>query len=156
MRSKLENALTKEWAFGFQNRIINGVVNLTDRSRNAIFYISSHSGVIYDFENRTQTVLEGHRDVIKCCVVSKDRNFIVTCDSGNEPTIVIWDSRSGAPIKTVINAHAHGIDAVDISDDCLFITTLGINSVSALTVTTESNFSAEILLESSISLISLS
>lgn len=131
MRNDLENALTKQWAFGFQNRTINGVENLTDKSRNAIFYISSHSGVIYDFENRTQTILEGHRDIIKCCVVSKDRNFIVTCDSGNEPTIVIWDSRSGVPIKTIINAHAHGIDAVDISADCLFITTLGTNLVSA-------------------------
>lgn len=130
MTTAIGNALTKQWAFGFQNRTINGVQNLTDKDRNAIFYISSHSGVIYDFENRTQTILQGHRNIIKCCVVSKDKNFIVTCDSGEDPIIVIWDSRSGLPIKTIMNAHPNGIDSLDISDDCLFIVTLGTNLVS--------------------------
>lgn len=132
MRSKLNNALRKKWAFGFQNRMINGVQNLSDRGRNAIFYISSNSGVIYDFENRTQTILQGHRDIIRCCAVSKDKNFIVTCDSGEETIIVIWDSHSGAPIRTITSPNTVRIDAVDISDDSLFIVTLGTNVVSAL------------------------
>lgn len=131
MNSKLNNALKKKWAFGFQNRMINGVQNLSDRGRNAIFYISSNSGVIYDFENRTQTILQGHKDIIRCCAVSKDKNFIVTCDSGAESIIVIWDSHSGAPIRIITNPGTLTIDAVDISDDSLFIVTLGTNVVSA-------------------------
>jgi WD40 repeat protein len=129
MSSKIDKALSKLWAFGFQNRIINGVHSLSNKERNAIFFISSHSGVIYDFENRTQTILQGHRNIIKCCVVSRNKSFIVTCDSGDDPIIVIWDSRTGVPIKTIPNAHPNGIQAVDISDDCLFIATLGTNMV---------------------------
>jgi cilia- and flagella-associated protein 251 len=128
----MDNALREKWAFGFQNRINHGVHSLCDGNRNAIFYISSHSGVIYDYRNCTQTIIRGHSDLIKCCVVSKDKKFIITCDSGKESRIIIWDSRSGTPIKTIMNAHARGVDAVDISADGQLIVTIGISTVHAL------------------------
>jgi len=86
-------------------------------------------GVIYDFENRSQTILQGHRNVIQCCAVSKDKRWIVTCDSGIDSLVVVWDAMTGAPVKTYTNAHPNGVEAVDISDDCLFLVTLGIFSV---------------------------
>ena len=36
---------------------------------------------------------------------------------------------TGAPVKTYTNAHPNGVEAVDISDDCLFLVTLGVFSV---------------------------
>jgi cilia- and flagella-associated protein 251 len=132
MTSELDSALGVQWAFGFQTRITNGVHNLTDSERNSLFFVSAHSGVIYDFENRSQTILQGHRNIIRCCVVSKDKKWIVTCDSGDESLVVVWNSKTGAPVKTFINAHSGGVESVDISDDNLFIVTLGVVNVSIL------------------------
>jgi WD40 repeat protein len=125
MEGESANALSINWAFGFSKDVINGVHSLVTRNRNALFFISSHSGVIYDFENRTQMILQGHCNLIKCCAVSKDKRWIVTADSGDDSILVVWDSMSGAPVKTIFSPHKYGVQCIDISDDSLFITTLG-------------------------------
>jgi hypothetical protein len=56
-----ENALRLEWTFGFNNKLTNGVHNLASGDRYALFYVSAHSGVIYDTAERTQTLLQGHK-----------------------------------------------------------------------------------------------
>lgn len=38
--------------------------------------------------------------------------------------LVIWDTVSGIPIKSIFNPHPHGVIAMDISPDALFIVTL--------------------------------
>ena len=95
------SALKVNWTFGFSKNVTNGVHSLTTPNRNAIFYISSHSGVIYDFENRTQMILQGHCNPISCCAVSEDKRWIVTADTGDDSILVVWDSYSGAPVKTI-------------------------------------------------------
>lgn len=97
---------------------------MTKSGRNALFTISAHSGIIYDFEFRTQTVLQGHCNFISCCAISKDKRWIVTADAGTDSLLVVWDSHSGAPVKTLFNPHSSGLCSVDISDDALFIATL--------------------------------
>ena len=82
-------------------------------------------GVIYDFEKRTQMVLQGHCNSIVCCAVSQDKRWIVTADSGDDSILVIWDSLSGTPVKTFYSPFKKGIVSVDISDDALFISALG-------------------------------
>ena len=105
-----------QWIFGYSKDVIGGVQSLTKSGRNALFTISAHSGIIYDFEFRTQTV--------SCCAISKDKRWIVTADAGTDSLLVVWDSHSGAPVKTLFNPHPSGICSVDISDDALFVTTL--------------------------------
>ena len=100
-----DNALSLEWAFGFNKDIRGGVFNLSDDSRNAIFYVSAHSGVIYDYVNRKQRLLQGHCNPITCCCVSEDKRWIATADAGPDSMIVVWDSLSGTPIKTIFNPH---------------------------------------------------
>jgi WD40 repeat protein len=121
----LSNALSLEWAYGFSKDKINGTVSLCQKDRNALFLMSSHSGVIYDFEHRTQTILQGHCNVISCCVVDKNKRWIVTADTGVDPIMVVWDAVSFVPVKTYLAPHEGGIEALDISDDSLFIATLG-------------------------------
>lgn len=99
---------------------------MTKNGRNALFCISAHSGIIYDYEYRTQTVLQGHCDYISCCAVSKDKRWIVTADASSDSILVVWDSLSGAPVKTLFAPHPHGVLSVDISDDALFICTLSV------------------------------
>ena len=113
-----------QWIFGYSKDVIGGVQSLTKSGRNALFTISAHSGIIYDFEFRTQTVLQGHCNFISCCAISKDKRWIVTADAGTDSLLVVWDSHSGAPVKTLFNPHPSGICSVDISDDALFVTTL--------------------------------
>jgi len=45
------NSLNLKWTVGFNYSIIDGVHNLTNKSRKEIFYASAHTGVIYDYEN---------------------------------------------------------------------------------------------------------
>ena len=121
----MSNVLKINWAYGFSKEVVNGVHNLTTATKNSIFFISSHSGVIYDFEHRTQMVLQGHCNMISCCAVSTDKRWIVTADIGEDPIMVVWDATTGAPVKTIFSPHAKGVKALDISSDALYITTLG-------------------------------
>ena len=117
-----------QWVFGFSKDIIGGVQTLTKNGRNALFCVSAHSGIIYDYEYRTQTVLQGHCDYISCCAVSKDKRWIVTADASSDSILVVWDSLSGAPVKTLFTPHPNGVLSVDISDDALFLCTLSVPS----------------------------
>lgn len=114
------------WAFGFNKDVISGVHSLTTKDRNAMFYVSSHSGVVYDYENRTQLILQGHCNLITCAVVSADKRWIVTADAGDDSILVVWDSLSGAPVKTIFSPHARGTCALDLSADALYVTSLGV------------------------------
>lgn len=38
--------------------------------------------------------------------------------------LVVWDTSSGIPIKSIFNPHPNGVVAMDISPDALFIVTL--------------------------------
>jgi WD40 repeat protein len=121
----LANALQLDWAFGFSKDKVNGTASLCQKDRNALFLISSHSGIIYDFEHRTQTILQGHCNIISCCVVDKNKRWIVTADTGVDPIMVVWDAVSFAPVKTFLLPHEGGVEAIDISDDSLHIATIG-------------------------------
>ena len=98
--------------------------NLSDEERFALFYVSAHSGVIYDCSTRTQKLLQGHCNPITACAVSADKKWIATADAGPDSLIVVWDSHAGTPVKTFFNPAVHGIAAVDISADGAFLATL--------------------------------
>lgn len=38
--------------------------------------------------------------------------------------MVVWDTASGTPIKSIFNPHSNGVIGMDISPDALFIVTL--------------------------------
>jgi len=90
----------------------------------AIFYFTAHTGVIYNFVNRTQLLLQGHCNAISCSAVSEDRRWIVTADEGKDSMIVIWDSETGNPIKTIMNPHENGVKAIDMTTDAMFLVSL--------------------------------
>ena len=108
---------------GFNNKLSNGVHNLSDEERFALFYVSAHSGVIYDCSTRTQKLLQGHCNPITACAVGADKKWIATADAGPDSLMVVWDSRGHAS-KDVFNPAVHGIAAVDISADGAFLATL--------------------------------
>ncbi|DBA03566.1 TPA: hypothetical protein N0F65_011467 [Lagenidium giganteum] len=118
------NALKLSWTFGFNKDLVSGVHDLSTDGRRAIFYTAAHTGVIYDYAQRQQRLLQGHCHPITCCVVSEDKRWIVTADRGEESMIVVWDAASGHPIKTIFQPHKFGVQAIDMTPDALFIVTL--------------------------------
>ncbi|KAJ1619677.1 hypothetical protein T492DRAFT_915817 [Pavlovales sp. CCMP2436] len=132
------------WVFGFNKDVAGGVHSLIDEYRtvrarpspapairahaarlgDAIFYIASNNGVIYDTVNKTQKLLQGHANLISACCVSEDKRWIVTADVGPDPMLVVWDSYSALAAKTIARPHLAGVQAMDISADGKQIVTL--------------------------------
>ena len=69
-------------------------MNLCVNDSKKLFLASSHIGIVYDFENNEQKLLEGHRNSIGCSTVSTDKRWLVTADTGHDSTIIVWDLNS--------------------------------------------------------------
>jgi WD40 repeat protein len=103
------NALNLEWVLGYNKAIKDGVHNLTNKDRSAIFYSAAHTGVIYDYDEKEQKLLQGHCNKITCTACSADKSLIVTADSGIDSMLVVWDSYDGVPKRTYFNPYENGI-----------------------------------------------
>ncbi|KAF5841782.1 WD40-repeat-containing domain protein [Dunaliella salina] len=108
-------ALALNWVYGTSSKVKSSLINLSDGHSERICYIAAHTGVIYDKRTRKQSFLQGHCNSITCMLATEDRTAIITADEGNESMLVLWNSRSGNPIKSIPQAHAHGITAMDLS-----------------------------------------
>lgn len=67
---------------------------------------------------------QGHCNPICAVAVSHNKKWVVTADAGQDSMMVVWDTASGTPIKSIFNPHSNGVLAMDISADALFIVTL--------------------------------
>lgn len=113
-----------DWTFGFNRHI--GCLNLSDNTRNLVFYVSSHVGVIYDFENNFQKLLLGHANSITSIACSGDKRWLVTADKGENSSVIVWDSYTGIPVQTVFNVgNEKGTIAIAMSADAKHIITVG-------------------------------
>ncbi len=54
------HALNLKFVLGYTSNMIGAVYNLTYNKKKEIFFPSAHTGVIYDYENGTQKLLQGH------------------------------------------------------------------------------------------------
>ena len=116
--------LALHWTFGFSRNVANGVYSVKDGESSTIFYPSANTGVIYNYTKRSQKLLQGHCNQISCVALSNDRKCLVTADSGLDSLMVVWDTRTCLPTKTMFNAASLGMIAVDISADNLYLATL--------------------------------
>jgi len=112
---------------GFNKGIRQGVHNLTTVDRTEIFYSSAHTGVVYDYEQKKQKLLQGHCNQITCTACSEDKSLIVTADSGQDSMVVVWDSYYATPKRTYFSPHENGVISMDISPDNKYIVTLSNN-----------------------------
>lgn len=119
-----QSALSLEWVLGANTSIINGVCDLMDDQRNCFFYPSAHTGIIFNNETNTQTLLSGHRHTITAVACSVDKNYIATGDTGDQSALIVWDSHTAAPLFTKFNPHPQGVCACAFSQSDQFIATL--------------------------------
>ena len=110
---------------GFNKDIDQGVHFLTDDERTEIFYSAANTGVIYNYATKQQKLLQGHCNLITSILCSNDKNWIVTADAGDDSMLVVWDSRTGTPVRTFLKPHPGGIKIMDMSADKKYIATLG-------------------------------
>lgn len=68
--------------------------------------------------------MQGHCNPITAVAVSQNKKWVVSADAGPDSMMVVWDTASGTPIKSIFNPHSNGVLAIDISQDALFIVTL--------------------------------
>ncbi|KAJ3122053.1 Cilia- and flagella-associated protein 251 [Nowakowskiella sp. JEL0407] len=141
------NTLTLNWTFGLNKDLSTGIHNLVDNTRKIIFYTSAHTGVLYDYINGKQILLQGHSNEISATSVSVDKRFIVTCDKGpSNALIIVWDTlphfgerpvsagppsssiQGGValPIKTIFDPNdGFGIVDVEFSSDGKYFVAIG-------------------------------
>ncbi|PVD31166.1 hypothetical protein C0Q70_06577 [Pomacea canaliculata] len=116
-------ALNIVWSFGLNKNI--PVLNLTDGVRKAIMYACSHIGVVYDFENNKQFILQAHLNPITCVCVSEDKRWLVTGDKGVDSMVNVWDTYTCTPIQTLFEDDPEGgVVALALTPDARYLATL--------------------------------
>ena len=116
------HALSLQWVFGVAPEA--GAHSLSDENRSAIFYTSAHTGVVLDLQSQTQLLLQGHRNAICATAASEDRRRIATADAGPGSMLVLWDSYSGCPLRSIAPPHESGVRAIDMSPDARYVVAL--------------------------------
>ena len=110
-----------KWSLGLNKDIPGGVHNLGGSS---IFYTVANTAVVYDHSSSEQRLLQGHVNLISATAVSGDRKYVITADTGLDSMLVVWDTETLSPVRTLFNPHDNGVLSVDISNDNQFIVTL--------------------------------
>lgn len=78
------------------------------------------------------TVLQ--TNAIAAVTVSKDKKWIVTADTGDDSMVVVWDSETGTPAKTLFNCHPGGVSALDLAADGKTLVTLSASTPQQIAV----------------------
>jgi WD40 repeat protein len=121
-------ALGLTGVYGFNKDVAGGVLNLSNGERNAIFYVSAHTAIIHDLDSGEQKVLQGHSNKITSVTSSIDRRWVATADTGSEECmVVVWDTTTGTPVKTLFKPHAEGATAMHMCEDASILATVGMD-----------------------------
>lgn len=103
------------WAVGFSH-----VRSLQNAVGNCIFFVSGHTGVIFDIDRNSQTLLQGHLNPITSVAVSRDKRWIATSDSGSDALIIIWDVTTGTAARVIRDISSHyAADVDDVRGDTI-------------------------------------
>ncbi|KAJ1093171.1 hypothetical protein NDU88_006278 [Pleurodeles waltl] len=127
------NALNMNWAFGINSNL--PVFNLHDEDQKVIVYFCAHTTVLHDFNLNQQRHFQGHCSSISCVCVSEDRRWIATADKGPESLIIIWDTFSGIPVRTIFDSHPEGgVVAIAMSSNTKYLATVGGGTVQRVAI----------------------
>ncbi|XP_051641713.1 cilia- and flagella-associated protein 251 isoform X2 [Manacus candei] len=132
-RESSPHSLNLSWVFGYNSRLaVHGLMDGEDR---VLLYVSSHTVVIHDVLGNRQYHLQGHANVISCLCVSEDKRWVATADRGPDALIIVWDSFSGVPVRTIFESHPEdGVCAIAISRDAKYLVTISAGTVQRVCV----------------------
>ncbi|KAM6050987.1 cilia- and flagella-associated protein 251 isoform 2-T2 [Theristicus caerulescens] len=125
--------LSLSWVWGYNSSL--AVHSLMDGEDRVLLYVSSHTVVIHDVLGNKQYHLQGHTNAISCLCVSEDRRWVATADRGPDALIIVWDSFSGIPVRTIFESHPEdGVSAIAISQDAKYLATISGGTVQRVCV----------------------
>ncbi|XP_074061665.1 cilia- and flagella-associated protein 251 isoform X2 [Macrotis lagotis] len=118
------SSLSLAWCYGWNSAL--PVYNLRNQKPRLLLYAAAHTAVLYDALRNCQRHLQGHSNVITCMSVSENRRWISTADKGPQCLVIIWDSFSGIPVRTIFNIcpEGNGIKAMAMTNDAKFLVTI--------------------------------
>jgi WD40 repeat protein len=108
-------SLNLKWCLGYDCTSLNNVHNLTNDSQSKLVYSSGNNGIIFDYKNKKQKVLQGHTDKISNIQFNETKNVIATADQGESCMIIIWDADTSLPLKTFFEPHQNGVAVISFS-----------------------------------------
>ncbi|CAN8192690.1 unnamed protein product [Coccothraustes coccothraustes] len=125
--------LDLSWVFGYNSSL--AVHSLMDGEDRVLLYVSSHTVVIHDILQNRQSHLQGHTNVISCLCVSEDKRWVATADQGPDAMIIVWDSYSGVPVRTIFKSRSEdGVCAIALSQDAKYLVTISAATVQKVCV----------------------
>lgn len=120
------NPLDLNWTFGYTSAAPGCLELFTDAARDDLFMISGNTGVLLDRANNEQTLLQGHRNVITASAATEDKRWLATADSGDDASLIVWDSRTGTPTRAFFaESLPDNIVAMTFSVDGKYIAAVG-------------------------------
>ncbi|NXP25486.1 CF251 protein, partial [Scytalopus superciliaris] len=132
-RDSSPHPLNLSWVFGYNSSL--AVHSLMDGEDRVLLYVSSHTVVIHDVLGNRQYHLQGHANVISCLCVSEDKRWVATADRGPNALILVWDSFSGVPVRTIFESHpGDGVCAIAFSQDAKYLVTISAGAVQRVCV----------------------
>ncbi|KAL4646599.1 WD repeat-containing protein 66 [Arapaima gigas] len=125
--------LTLEWVFGMNKAL--PVFSLQDDEELVILYGSSHVAVVYNHTTNSQYSLQARLNLISSLCMSEDRRWLVTGDKGSESLVIIWDTYSGIPVRTLFDCHPEGgVATMALSSDSKLLVTVGAGPIQRVCV----------------------
>lgn len=109
-------SLNLKWCLGYDCMSLNNVHNLTNDEQSKLVYSSGNNGIIFDYKNKKQKVLQGHTDKISNIQFNERKNVIATADQGESCMIIIWDANTSLPLKTFFEPHQNGVAVISFSE----------------------------------------
>ena len=126
------SALNLVWSFGINRNV--PVHNISDATRQAVFYVTAHTGVVYDCTANKQKLLQGHCNDLSCTCVSRNKRWLATADKGKDSMIIVWDSYTSIPVRTIFDPHPHGCVAICMTRDARYLASLSNSSPQVMSV----------------------
>ena len=143
---QLNHCLNLDWCFGVNKYCpaLNMLykLNADDPGRDSVLYTCSNIAVLYDFNENTQTLLQGHSHAITCTVTSEDKRWLVTADSGKFASIIIWDTFTFIPVQTIFDPHPSadgsgddtGVAAIAMTNDAKYIASVSSSTPQSVSI----------------------
>ena len=115
-----QKSLALDWVFGVGDK----VDSLQTETCDAVVYTAEHTCVIYSPSSGKMRMLQAHCNAITALATTADKSVVATADAGPGSFIVLWDTDSATPLRSISPPRHSGVLAMDFSPDGTLLATV--------------------------------